>query len=104
MMAHTRLNKDRYAIHGDWRYAAHRHGLVDRGADVQPALIEVKVADLLEKASGHVWNSGAYKVILQNVPGGMRSKTFYGETAWSDAVRYASDAAVKCGWHWYPDL
>jgi hypothetical protein len=41
---------------------------------------------------------------LQNVPG-MRSKTFYGETAWSDAARYASDAATAAGdWRWYPDL
>ncbi|MCD6056513.1 MAG: hypothetical protein K0Q89_43 [Thermomicrobiales bacterium] len=103
-MTTTRLNKDRYIVHGEWRYAAHRHGLVDRGDDVQPALIEIKVADLLEKRSEHVWKDGAYKVILQNVPGKLRSKTFYGETAWSDAARYASDAATACGWRWHPDL
>jgi hypothetical protein len=100
-----RLNPNRYAVHGEWAYAAHRHGLVDRGIDVQPALIEVKVADLVEKGrENHVWKHGAYKVILQNVPGTMRSKTFYGETAWSDAARYASDAATACGWRWWPDL
>lgn len=103
-MSHTRLNKERYAIRGEWEYRAHRHGLVDRGMDVQPALIEVKVADLLEKQSGHVWKQGAFKVILQNVPD-MRTKTFYGETAHHDAARYASDAATKCGdWGWRPDL
>lgn len=102
-MTRTRLNADRYAVHGSWRERERRHYRFD---DDQPGYAEivVQVADLLEKGSGHVWTSGAYKVALKNVPG-MRSKTFYGETAHSDAARYASDAATKCGdWRWHPDL
>jgi hypothetical protein len=101
----TRLNPERYAVHGEWRHAAGWAGFVvlPDGNDDR-ADITVQVADLLEKRSNHVWRSGAYKVTLRNVPG-MRSKTFYGETAWSDAARYASDAATKCGdWRWHPDL
>jgi hypothetical protein len=100
-----RLNKARYAVHGDWRPAAqHAIPTYDETGDEDAAIITVQVADILEKHSGHVWRSGTYKVTLTNVPG-MKSKTFNGETAWSDAARYASDAATKCGdWRWIPDL
>jgi hypothetical protein len=100
-MARTRLNPDRYAVHGEFRSRIQRSIPMD---DNKVARIEVLSADLLEKGSGYIWTSGAFKVTLQNVPG-MRSKTFYGETAWSDAARYASDAATAAGdWRWYPDL
>jgi len=104
-MAHTRLNKDRYAVHGEWRHRASRSGLVDHGTVVKPAAIEVSSADLAEKTilGDYVWTNGAFRVKLQHVPD-MRSKQFYGETAWMDAARYASDAAQKCGWNWWPDL
>lgn len=99
-----RLNKDRYAVHGGWRRASGWSGLVEVPTGVKPAVIDVQVADLLEVRSGHVWSNGAYRVTLTNVPD-MRSKTFYGETAWCDAARHARDAASKCGdWRWDPDL
>jgi hypothetical protein len=94
--APQRLNPQRYAVHGAWRRVA-----AWRGPHGQ---VTVEVADLLEKSSNHVWHSGAYRVTLKDVPG-MRSKTFYGESAWSAAERYASEAATKCGdWRWRPDL
>lgn len=99
----TRIDPAKYAIEGAWRHRADRHGLIETATEVKPAVISVKVADLLEKGLGHLWPEGAYKVQLTNVPG-MRTKTFYGETAWSDAERYASDAALKCGWIWSPGL
>ena len=105
-MSITRLNKERYAVHGGWRCAVER---VYRNRDwpdqdLAPQTITIDIADLLEKRSGFVWSNGAYRVTLKNVPD-MRSKTFYGETAWSNAARYAADAATKCGdWRWWPDL
>jgi hypothetical protein len=100
-----RLNPERYAVHGKWREVARWAGYVTSpdGNDDRADIIVI-TADLLEKRSGHVWSDGAYKVTLKNVPD-MRTKTFHGETAWSDAARYASDAATKCGdWRWRPDL
>lgn len=104
-MSHTRLNPERYAIHGHWCEVASwvGHVVLPDGNDDRAEVV-VKVADLLEKRSGHVWSNGAYKVQLTNVPG-MRSKTFYGESAWSDAARYAEDAATTCGdWRWRPEF
>ena len=94
-MSKTRLNPERYAVHGEWRHAAGWSGLIEVAGGIKPADVHVTVADLAEKTSvgDYVWNNGAYKVQLKNVPG-MRSKTFYGETAWSDAARYAADAAT----------
>lgn len=93
----TRLNIDRYSVHGEWRRCA------SLSAPERAAAIEVYSADLLEKRSGHIWTAGAHKVVLTKITG-WRTKTFYGETSWSDAARYAGDAATACGRHWWPDL
>lgn len=80
-----RLGKN-YAVHGAFRERSETDwGPVPEGA-------RYFVADLLEKRSGHVWQNGAHKVqITTKRPGAPRSRTFYGESAWSDAARYIDD-------------
>jgi hypothetical protein len=83
-----RLNRDRYAVHGKWREQPSSNSL----------LYTYHVADLLEKGSGHVWHDGAHRVkitppgVVKDWPRRIRSTTFYGESAWSDAERLIRDA------------
>jgi hypothetical protein len=92
-----RLDKDRYALEGAWRCA-------DSWVDAFGATITVDVCDIRELRASFVWRNGAYRVRIAGIPG-FKSKTFYGEMAWADATRYASDAATKAGdWRWHPNL
>ena len=52
--------------------------------------IVVMVADLVD-SRGNVWRDGAYKVEHN----GKKVKAWKGETAWSDAERYAYDLVMK---------
>ena len=52
----------------------------------------------LEETGGRRWAEGCWRVrIKAAVPGGPRSKTWKGETAWMSAQRYHEDA-VRGGW------
>lgn len=98
----------RYKAVGDWdERARHRVRIYSDflEEDDQPiATIIVEQADCQDTKGGRIYSGGTYRVTLKNVPG-MRSKTFYGEMAWMDARRLASDAASKCGdWRWGLDL
>jgi hypothetical protein len=82
---------------GTWETRAYRR------YPEQDAHIIVEQADLLTKLN-YLYVGGSYRVRLRNVAG-MRGKTFYGEYAWSNAARYAGDAASALGdWRWRPDL
>lgn len=87
-----RLNPDRYKVHGDWEHVSNTEwGRVPDGVTYQ-------IADLLEVRSGHIWHAGAHKVTLDKATRettGMKSTTFYGESAWSDANRYIDDVYYK---------
>jgi hypothetical protein len=94
---------------GEWRLREERHYQGDRylgGGEVQaePASIVVEQADMIDTKLNTRYAGGSFRVRLKNVPD-MRTKTFVGESAWSSAAAYASDAASKCGdWRWWPDL
>ena len=66
-----------------WHY-----GAIPEGYDVY-----IEVRDLRsERDNGYVWSAGYHKVVIVGPQPHPRSKAFKGETAWSDADRYASDA------------
>jgi hypothetical protein len=70
----------RYKVSSDWSLEK----------VVGPAVVET--ADLTDTRTGHVYREGAYRVRFPRKVEGFRAKTFYGETAWSDAERLARDA------------
>lgn len=54
---------------------------------------EYWVADLID-SHGYRWRSGAHKIKVPKHPScRVRSTTYYGETAWSDAARALNDYA-----------
>jgi hypothetical protein len=62
-----------------------------------PVGIQYSVADLRE-VSGQLWPEGAHRVQLSadvRQVTGMRSRTFYGESAWAEAARYIDDVDQK---------
>jgi hypothetical protein len=79
------------------------YNLHDDDPSVRTTIV-IEQADMLDTKYNHRYDGGAYRVRLVNVPD-MRTKTFLGESAWSQAASYAHDAASKCGdWRWWPDL
>lgn len=52
-----------------------------------------EVANIRDTVGGHVYTEGAYRVKAVRADGSSysRSKTFYGEVAWSDSRRLYSD-------------
>lgn len=46
---------------------------------------------MTDTRDGHLYRDGAERVTVRGVAG-FRTRTFKGETAWSDAERYANDA------------
>lgn len=75
----------RYRVHGPWRERSFQPG---------PGFI-VEYADALDTKTGTVYEAGAYRVRSQLTGKPVRGKggthPFYGETAWCDADRLASD-------------
>lgn len=57
--------------------------------------LKVQSADIQDSQGGRVYQSGAYRVVLDGKPvkGKGGTTPFFGETAWSDAARLFSD---KC--------
>lgn len=55
----------------------------------------IDTADLIDTRDGRRYRDGAYRVslIAGRAAPGWRGKTFRGESAWSAAERYATDAA-----------
>lgn len=54
-------------------------------------VIRTEVADLHDTVCDTVYRHGAYRVTIDGPSPKPRGKTFVGETAWSDAERYAND-------------
>ena len=66
------------------------------GGDLQVRVTR-EVANIRDTVGGHVYQDGAYRVKAVHTSGGsyLRSKTFYGETAWSDSRRLYSDTITE---------
>lgn len=85
----------RNKVTGNWvTYAWHK---VTSAFTDQEWTITVHQADHLDTVTNHTYEGAAFKVTVQGPPPAdgsklPRAKTFLGETAWSDAERYASDA------------
>jgi hypothetical protein len=56
--------------------------------------ITIEVRDVQE-TNGVIWHDGCHKVVVTGPQPRPKSKTFIGETAWSDAERYASDVIAQ---------
>lgn len=82
----------RYAPTGSWRTAYHDR--FDTG-DAE-ASVTIEIADCRDQRGGRTYSDGTFRVTLKNVPG-MRSRTFYGESAWSNAQRLGNDALTRLG-------
>ena len=82
------MSKARYSTPGPW-YQIDRAVIRDCGRELVVATIEA--GDLVDTRTGVSYEDGARKVRshIQQIPG----KTFRGESAWSDARRYADDIA-----------
>lgn len=82
----------RYSIEGPWDEEARR--------DVQDWDLEnewpviTETATLVDSQGGYRYAAGAYRVRFEGPNPKPRAKTFRGETAWSDAERYAGDMAL----------
>jgi hypothetical protein len=73
----------RYRVHSEWQGTSEGYGS-----------FRVEVADALDTKTGTVYTDGAYRVVRNGKPakkGKGGTVPFYGETAWSDAERLASD-------------
>ena len=76
---------------------------VDSQYEVEGILITTESADLKERHTGRlVMVEGARRVTFQAVSGDAvwpepkpRAKSFYGESAWSDAQRFVRDEALR---------
>jgi hypothetical protein len=54
--------------------------------------VRIEVRDLRsERDHGYVWMGGHHKVVVSGPQPRPRTKTFIGESAWSNAERYAGD-------------
>lgn len=81
------------------RYQATGSSRLTRTIEVEGATITEEVMDCRDTRNGTVYTDGCHKVYVttpsakhSRKPGTPRSKTFYGESAWSNAARYAEDA------------
>lgn len=63
-------------------------------------LATLSIGELTDTRTGRVYPDGAHKVILTRSARdlGFRSKTFKGETAWSDAERLIHDVQIADRW------
>lgn len=82
---------NRYKPVGNWREAPTEHCATWYGDVKYLRHVRLQISDVRE-VNGAIWHDGAHKVIITGPPGRPRSKTFIGETAWSDAERYIGDA------------
>jgi hypothetical protein len=76
----------RYTVQGPWRRISSTSITV--GFD-EKVIGYIERADLLDTRTGDTYEDGARRV--RSLVEGFRSKTFKGETAWSDARRYSDD-------------
>lgn len=82
------MRRGRYETTNDW----HHVDSISYGTDANMSTITLQACDVIEDG-GRVWFFGAYRVTFSGGPRpkGFRSRTWIGETAWSDARRYFDD-------------
>ena len=79
------MSNSRYTVVGNWSRSL--------SPNLAPSVLVIEDSDLHDPRTNTTYPDGAVRVrFLVSVPG-FRTKTFKGETAWSDAERYARDAA-----------
>lgn len=79
-------NYRRYEVVSDWYRS---FDSIDYA--VGDIVIIIEDADLRDKQNGKVYEGGASRVRVEGPGPKVRPKVFFGESAWSDAERYASD-------------
>ena len=79
---------NRYRVEGPWE-RAETITLHDGYAGETYELGTVETATLVDERGGYRYDRGAYRV-RSKLPA-VRTKTFKGETAWTDAASYAID-------------
>lgn len=90
----------RYAIVGSWSTEETVTAEdMSWGGDSTRYSVITETATLRDTRSGTEYREGAYRVRVVPTLAGHRGKTFRGETAWSDAARYAGDivTAIRFG-------
>jgi hypothetical protein len=81
----------RYKVEGEWSTTAEIH----HGAHT----IVIECADARDTKNNDIFPEGYYRVRSTGARiEGFRGKSFVGETAWSDAQRYARDWDFKIRW------
>jgi hypothetical protein len=81
----------RYTATGPWDVEADVQ--IDDYDGEQAGRVVTKSGPLRDDRTGTVYAEGAWNVTVDGPKGHPRSKTFDGESAWSNARRYADDAA-----------
>lgn len=82
---------NRYSIASEWEEDS-RHDLTYFHG-VQ-RIVVTEIAELQDNRGGRRYRAGAYRVRVEpNYPGKPRTKTFRGESAWSEAANYAEVVA-----------
>ena len=91
-----RANK-RYEIVGNWATVSDVVARPWDGVSDLEVRVTREVADIRDIQGGHLYNDGAYRVKAVHTSGGsyLRSKTFYGEVAWSDSRRLHEDTVAE---------
>jgi len=82
---------NRYKPHGQIKYVKVRGDFFWWGPWPDGYDVVIEIRDAIE-CNGVVWHHGCHKVVVTGPQPRPRSKTFIGETAWSQAERYAGDA------------
>jgi len=85
------VTNKRYQTEGAWIQVKGVSVFPYRGGDAFGRVVTY-TADLLDTKTGHIYYNGSYRVSVLGPAGRPRGRTFKGETAWSDAERYAIDA------------
>jgi hypothetical protein len=81
----------RYRIEGDWT-ELRRTEVEGFGADRVAGVLIYETATLVDSRGGHRYDQGAHRIRVESkLAGKPRTKTFQGETAWSQAESYERD-------------
>jgi hypothetical protein len=84
-----------YSPHGGINYTKGRGDFFVWGPWPEGYDVTIEVRDLYSERDRHVWGDGHHKVVVTGPQPRPKSKTFIGESAWSDAERYAGDVVAE---------
>ena len=81
----------RYAIVGAW---SHESTVYAEDSSGTAYAVRIDTATLRDTRTNNDYREGAWKVSVTPRHASTRAKTFRGESAWSNATRYAGDAVT----------